>query len=117
MNESCKKSFLMPVSIFLICARLLSGCAALDFKARDPVTVGQVIEMSKEGVAPQSIVNKMRDSGTVYRLTAAQLAELHDLGVADQIIDYMQQSYIESERREQSAVDWDDGSTWWPSYW
>jgi len=42
------------------------------------------------------------------------LAELHDLGVADQVLDYMQQTYIEAERREQSRADWDTGYTWGP---
>jgi hypothetical protein len=42
--------------------------------------------MSKEGMPPEAIVKQMRDSGNVYRLTAAQLAELHDLGVADPVL-------------------------------
>ena len=62
--------------------------------------------MSKHGVPPGTIIEKMRGSQSVYRLTAAQLAELHDLGIADQVLDYMQQTYIEAERREQSNEDW-----------
>jgi hypothetical protein len=88
-----------PALIFLTCVTLLSGCAALGFKEPEPVTVGQVIEMSKEGMPADTIVKKMRDSETVYRLSAAQLAELHDLAVTDQVIDYMQRTYIEEERR------------------
>ena len=103
--------------IFLICVTLLSGCAALGFKQPEPVTVGQVIEMSKEGVPAETIVRKMRDSETVYRLTAAQLAELHDVGIADQVLDYMQQTYIEAERREQSRDDWGEWDMWGPRFW
>ena len=99
---------------FLTSVTLLSGCATFGFKTPEPVTVGQVIQMSKDDVPPETIVKKMRDSGTVYRFTAAQLAELHDLGVADQVLDYMQQTYIDAERREQSRVDWDTGYTWGP---
>jgi len=99
---------------FLTCVTLLSGCATFGFKTPEPVTVSQVIQMSKEDVPPETIVKKMRDSGAVYRFTAAQLAELHDLGVADQVLDYMQQTYIEAERREQSRADWDTGYTWGP---
>ena len=95
-----------PALIFLSCVTLLSGCATFGFKQPEPVTVGQVIEMSKEGVPPEAIVKKMRDSETVYRFTAAQLAELHDLGIADPVLDYMQRTYIEAERREQSRDDW-----------
>jgi hypothetical protein len=103
-------------AIFLTCVTLLSGCAALGFKQPDPVTVGQVIEMSKEGIPPEAIVKTMRDSGTVYRLTAAQLAELHDQGVADPVLDYMQQTYIAAERREQNIEDWDSGYMWGPTW-
>src|SRR5882672_10404753 len=103
--------------IFLICVTLLSGCAALGFKQPEPVTVSQVIEMSKEGVPAETIVAKMRESETVYRLTAAQLAELHDVGIADPVLDYMQRTYIEEERREQSRQDQGDWDMWGPRYW
>ena len=96
--------------MFLTCVVLLSGCATLGFKQPEPVTVGQVIEMSKEAMPPEAIVKQMRDSGTVYRLTAAQLAELHDLGVADPVLNYMQHTYIEAELRQQRLDDlgvWD----------
>ena len=97
---------------FLTCVTLLSGCAALGFKQPEPVTVGQVIQMSKEGVPAEAIVEKMRGSGTVYPLSAAQLAELYDLGVADQVLDYMQRTYIEAERRDQSRDDWGEWNMW-----
>jgi hypothetical protein len=106
-----------PALIFLTCVTLLSGCAALGFKQPEPVTVGQVIEMSKEGVPAEAIVKKMRDSETVYRFTGAQLAELHDLGVADQVLDYMQRTYIEEERREQSREDQGTWDMWGPGFW
>jgi hypothetical protein len=41
------------------------------FKRRDPVTVGQVIQLSEGGTSPERIVQTMRDSGTVYALSAA----------------------------------------------
>jgi hypothetical protein len=103
--------------MFLTCVALLSGCATLGFKQPQPVTVGEVIEMSKEGMPSEAIVKQMRDSGSVYRLTAAQLAELHDLGVADPVLDYMQQTYIEAERRQQSMDDWGDWGIRGPGFW
>ena len=99
-------------SIFLICVTLLSGCSTFGFKKSDPITVNQVIQMSKDDVPPGTIVEKMKDSDSVYRFTAAQLAELHDMGVADPVLNYMQQTYIEAERRQQSAEDWDRDGMW-----
>ena len=95
-----------PALIFLSCVTLLSGRATFGFKQPELVTVGQVIEMSKEGVPPEAIVRKCVTRKPYYRFTAAQLAELHDLGIADPVLDYMQRSYIEAERREQSREDW-----------
>jgi hypothetical protein len=102
--------------MLLTCVTLLGGCATLGFKQPEPVTVGEVIQMSKEGVPAQTIVQKMRDSGTVYSLSAAQLAELHDLGVADPVLNYMQHTYIEAERRQQSLDDWGGWSNWGMCY-
>src|SRR2546427_8106978 len=49
----------------------------------------------------------MRNSETVYRLTAAQLAELHEQGISDHVIYYMQQTYLDAVRQDQSLADWD----------
>jgi hypothetical protein len=111
MIETYKKSSLRKnlALIILFGLTVLSGCATLGFKTPDPITVGQVIQMSKDNVPPETIVNKMRDSQSVYPLTAAQLAELHDMGVADQVLNYMQQTYIEAQRRQKNLDDWGGG--------
>jgi hypothetical protein len=83
------------------CIMLLSGCAMVG-PSKPPVTIGEVIQMSKAGTPAETIITKMRDSNAMYPLTAAQLAELHDIGVADRVLDYMQQTYIEEQRQEQS---------------
>ena len=119
MFETCKKSSLTRnlALIILIGLTVLSGCATFGFKTPEPVTGGEVIQMSKDNVAPEIIVNKMRDSESVYPLTAAQLAELHDMGVADPVLNYMQQTYIEAQRRQQSLDDWGDVYMGGPGFW
>jgi hypothetical protein len=114
MMETFKNSSFRKLGalVLLICATLLGGCSAFSFKQPDRVTIGQVIQMNKDGVPADSIIKTMRDSDTVYRLTAAQLAELHDMGLPDQVLNYMQQTYIDAERRQQSAEDWDRDYTW-----
>jgi hypothetical protein len=63
----------------LICIPLLGGCAILGIEqSSPPITVSEVIQMSKEGVSTDTILAKMRESQTVYRLTASQLTELRD---------------------------------------
>lgn len=101
--------------MLLTCITLLSGCAMVG-PSKPPVTVGEVIQMSNAGTPAETIINKMRDSNAVYPLTAAQLAELHDMGVADRVLDYMQQTYIEEQRQEQNSQDW-GGAMWPPNNW
>ena len=120
MIETRKTSSLRkPAALLLLLISMtaLGGCATLGFKQPEPVTVGQVIQMNKDGMPADTIIKKMRDSDAVYRLTAAQLAELHDMGVADPVLNYMQQTYIDAERRQQSAEDWERDDMWGPNLW
>jgi hypothetical protein len=110
--ERLKKTWRRRMSLSMVLAgsALLNGCAALGVDpSEQPVMVSEVIRMSNENVPAETIVNKMRDSRAVYRLNAAQLAQLHDQGVQDQVINYMQQTYLDAVRREQDLA---DGSTW-----
>ena len=95
---------------------VLSGCASLGFNEPPPVTVPQIIKMSREGTPASQIIGRMRDSGTVYRLKASQLDELHQQGVPDSVINYMQDTYVQAVRARQERKDWsywnqEDG--WW----
>ena len=93
----------------------LAGCATEP--PRPPVTVAQIVAMSKAGQDAGVIIENIRASGTVYRLSAGQLADLEKQGVARAVIDYMQDTYIGAVRREQARADWDywslDGDGYW----
>lgn len=86
------------------------------FNTPPPVTVPEIIKLSREGVPDYEIIDKMRKSGTVYRLKASQLAELHAQGVPDSVINYMQRTYLQAVRRRQELDDWDSWNNvdgWW----
>jgi hypothetical protein len=111
-------------------AGLFAGCASVE--SRPPVTTEQVLQMSKAGVPAADIVQKMRDAGTVYRLSGSQLARLKSEGVDDEVLDYMQETYLAAARARGAA---EYGSYWggawawgpypygywgpgyWPPYW
>jgi hypothetical protein len=96
----------------------LTGCAMLKAEStKPPITVSEVVQLSEEGVLPEAILDRMRETKTVYRLSAAQLAQLHDRGVADPVLNYMQQTYLESVREEQSRMDWNDWMMWGDHWW
>lgn len=109
----------------------LSACSGINFNPPPPVTVSEIVAMSRAGEPDKAIIERIRDSGTVYRLSASQLADLRQRGVSNQVIDYMQQTYLRSVRDNQRLQDetnwtpfddgyiyggypfgWDDG--WYP---
>jgi len=94
---SCSASWILPSG--LVVALFVAGCASTP--AKGPVTVEQIIEMSRNGTDPPIIVAKMQDAGTVYRLSGSQLAMLRSEGVPDPVLDYMQQTYLRAERQRQ----------------
>ena len=118
--ERLKKTWRRRISLSMVLAgsALLNGCAALGVDpSEQPVMVSEVIRMSKENVPAETIVNKMRDSRAVYRLNAAQLAKLHDQGVADLVLNHMQETYLNAVRREQDLADWSTREMWRDHFW
>ncbi len=95
----------------------LTACAGMREPASHPVTVEEVIQMSRAGIPADQILEKMRKSETIYRLDASKLADLRDQGVPDNVINYMQQTYLDAVRRNQYLQD----TTFWtpggPGYW
>ena len=97
-------NILGAISLVLV----LGGCASVP--PLPPVTVADVVQMSAAGDPPDKIIARMQAAGTVYRIQASQLAKLHQQGVADPVLDYMQKTYIEAVRRDQRMQDW---NRWW----
>jgi hypothetical protein len=95
------------------------GLLAVFFGCATPVqyppapTLEEIVSMSKAGTPPDEIIRKMQVAHAVYPLSAAELAKLHDQGVNDNVINYMQQTYLEQMRRETYYRYYDP---WWP-YW
>ena len=92
------------VGVMMLCS---AGCALFGVREPAPVTVPKILEMSRSGTPADQIVDTMRASGTVYRLKASQLAELRNEGVPDDVIDYMQQTYLDAVQRDASYEEWD----------
>jgi hypothetical protein len=86
--------------VLLAAAALLGGCATTG--ASRAIMPEQVVEMAKAGESADAIIKKLQDSGTVYRLSAAEVVRLHNDGVPDPVIDYMQSTYVDAVRWEES---------------
>ena len=87
-----------PRFVLAAAALLVAGCASLGETGPPAPTVAEIVRWSKEGTPPEEIVKRMEASRAVYPLPASELAKLHDQGVADAVIDYMQRTYIQAER-------------------
>jgi hypothetical protein len=96
---------------------LMAGCSTYGKKNRPPVTVSQILEMSKAGTPPANIIARIRESGTVYRMKASDLAELKAQGVADEVIDYMQQTYLHAIEQDRQLEDVSRWTLWHDGYW
>lgn len=73
---------------------LLAACATF-YTPRQPLPIAQVIEASKGNAPPQSVIQRIRESGTTYALRGSDYYKLKALGVADPVLDFLQQSLVD----------------------
>lgn len=92
-----KTSCLILVGALALAA---AGCATTTPKGPPPkpLTQEEIIQLAKSGAPDTDIIQKIRASGTVYRLTAAEIVHLHDSGVSNSVIDFMLQDYLDAVR-------------------
>ena len=87
---------------------VLAGCAGIE--RRPPPSVDQIIQMSKDGKPADEIIRELQETHAVYPLTASQIVKLHDEGVPESVLDYMQSVYADSIR-------WDARMQYESTYW
>ena len=56
----------------------LSGCASINLPERQPISLEQIVAMSKEGKDAASVIREIRESKTTYDVMASQYAKLSD---------------------------------------
>jgi hypothetical protein len=98
-----------PIAVALLCLTLVAGCAGMQRRA--PPSVDQIVEMSKAGKPADEIIRELQETRAVYPLTATQIVRLHEQGVSDSVLDYMQNAYAESIRWD-ARVQYESGF-WW----
>ncbi len=54
-----------------------------------PLTLADIKALAKAGVSDEVIISQIRNSRTVYRLSANEIIELHEAGVSNRVIDFM----------------------------
>jgi hypothetical protein len=78
-------------SLIVVCVVLVSACAGPESERAEPrpLTQEQVVELTRQGVPPEEIVQRMDASGAVYELRSNDVRCLQLAGVDDRVIDYM----------------------------
>ena len=98
-----------PANVAMLAALFfLSGCATMNAPERQPVTLEQIVAMSKEGKDAPSIIRTIRESRTTYDVMASQYAKLSRDGVSDEVIDFMQRGQLKMAERQGRREAYDD---------
>ncbi|MDP4222377.1 MAG: hypothetical protein Q8868_03600 [Bacteroidota bacterium] len=93
------------LTIIVLGAALLNGCAVYSPTYQASLPVDEIVKMSKEGVSSKDIITDIRRSHSVYTLRAADLAALRDEGVQDSVINYMEKTHMDAIRRDERMSD------------
>lgn len=81
----------------LLCALLAASCATLEPRP-NPLTADDVIARAKSGVSAKQIIDELRRTDTVIPLLTAEIVRLHEAGVPDEVLDYLQYAQIQEIR-------------------
>jgi hypothetical protein len=81
---------------------LLAGCATVD--APPPLSGAEIVELARSGKSAPEIIAELQRTGTVLPLAASDIVSLHEAGVPDEVLDYLQRAQIDAllwqERRD-----------------
>ena len=92
---------MIRVTLIFAAAILLGACAGFGKIPPPPPTTAEIVQLTKDGVPPGEIIQRMNESRAVYRLSDSELAQLRAQGVQAEVIDHMQQTYLASVRDEE----------------
>jgi hypothetical protein len=91
---------------FWLLLALIAGCATVD--PPKPLSGADVVALAKDGKTPQQIIDELKRTDTVIPLQASDIVALHESGVPNEVLDYLQRAQIEEMR-------WRDRNA--PFYW
>lgn len=90
------------IHISTLCLLAL-GCATTP--PPSPVSISEVISMSKDHVWEDDIIRKIATTRTVFHLGAEDIVRLHKEGVNDHVINYMIETHTKDAVSEQRRQD------------
>ncbi len=92
----------------ILSSMLLVACAALP----PALSVDDAVAMAKAGDSPDTIILRMRQSNARYLLSASDIVRLNAAGLPVPVLDYMQQTQLESVREDERLKQMDKRFPW-----
>jgi hypothetical protein len=89
---------------FCLLLLFFAGCATVPAPA--PLSPADVVALSKDGKSPKEIIAELQRTNTVMPLRASDYVALHNEGVADEVINYLQLAQIEDARWRERNLYW-----------
>jgi hypothetical protein len=100
--------------VLVLAAALVAGCASPP-PLRPPPTTAEIVQMAKDGASAETIIQRIEALRGVYPLPASEFARLRAEGVPDQVIDYMQRTYLNATWFDGWQRGLDSSAFWgWP---
>lgn len=91
MKNYMKETRGLLILIALCLAVLNSGCATskANVSKSHALSVAEVEALGKARLNDDVIISQIKNSGTIYHLSATDILGLHDAGISDRVIEYM----------------------------
>lgn len=74
---------------------LALACPTLLQAAWQPLPIAEVVKLSRSGTPPQLVIQRIKSSRTTFALRGSDFAKLKAAGVRDQVLDYLQQAFVD----------------------
>ena len=89
----------------LVLAALLTaaGCATVSVP---PLSAADVMALAKQGKSAEEIIAELKRTDTVLALRASDYVALHQAGVPDEVLDYLQFVQIDEIRWRERSLYW-----------
>ena len=94
------KRSLTVIAFTVLSSVILASCATLNEPERLPMSLEQIVGLAKDGKDAQAIISEIQASRTMFDITASQYAKLSRDGVADAVIDFMQNGQLKMAERQ-----------------
>jgi hypothetical protein len=100
---------------------LLAGCASMEPRPA-PLDREEIVRLSKAGEPPAALIRRLQESRSVLLLSGSDIVRLHQDGVPQEVLDYLQRVQIDAIRRRDAfdrAFAWPYTSSFhcpWPAY-